>query len=313
MHRRQIAAAWFLLFACTPEASDLHGEGAVCGDPVVCATDLTCVHLICRDDCGPDVQILLPEVGTVYDAGIGGILTVAAVDGFAPGDQLEWFLDPESGSAALERIAVDEGQLDLSLSLAGGLTPGPHHVRARVIDADGQAYPNPSSSLDVPIFIDNPADPGAAQVAIVWPPSGYQHRLGDPLEVELIWRNFELVESGDVCLPIPGCTPAFGAACEDSCGPVIAQGNLKLFVTAEFPGCLLTTPSCVIDYIQVIRPPSSKTDQITGQDARVTVLGDRLRDAGSVPLEVSLSSNDHQPFPSAEAVGFDRVTLDVLE
>jgi hypothetical protein len=314
MRRPVLAVMISCSFACSPDASpQLPAAGEPCDAEGQCAEGLDCVRLVCADDTGPGVDVLLPAHMSVFSGELEILGLYLSVDSDNADDQVEIVVDL-GGSPQVEVFAVADLWMTVNMFLATPLAPGPHHVRARVLDADGQPYANPSATMEVVLFVRDPDIPNTPQVAVVWPPSGYEHRIGNPLEVEVavLPGSFTFAD-GESCEPVPDCEPELAPECEDWCGPVTRYGHAKLYIRPDYPGCLLDEPiSCFGDYIGSLRAPGAAL--IDGHQARDTIPAELLGDEpGSVPLTVALNFSSHAAYPSAANIIFETIELQLVE
>src|SRR5690606_37601062 len=123
------------------------------------------------------------------------------------------------------RITIDSGTIEQTVVTEGAvidisaLAPGAHRVEIQAVYGDGTPYDNPSSYDHTAFFSpsDNPARP---QVAILYPPPGYLHLAGEPLNILVAVRNFDLVDAGSDCKVPTDCDPFDAASpdCIPSCG-----------------------------------------------------------------------------------------------
>jgi hypothetical protein len=318
MRRLLLAITVLSAFGCTSdEGPQLPAAGEACDLEGQCAANLDCIHLVCADDRGPNIMLNLPEHMTIVDNVDTSLTAIAFVESANDGDQIEFIVDPGAANPHRELYPIDADSGGGLLTLPAPLAVGPHHLRARVVDGDGQPHANPSASTEHVLFVLDPDIPDTPQIAVVWPPSGYEHRIGSPLEIEIIVRpnSFTFVAEGDDCGPIPGCEPEFAPECEDQCGPVSRFGHVKLFTLPDYPGCLLDEPiSCNGSYIDALRPDGDDVEVTNGYQLRASVPGERLgSEPGSVPLSVALSYDYHDPYPSAANVIYETITLKLVE
>jgi hypothetical protein len=314
MHRFAIGFDSLMLIACADTGPELPAVGEACDAEGQCAEGLSCVHLVCADDRGPEVTVLLPE--SLQPFGEDSSMTAVAHVGDAiEGDQLEWILDPGSSSPHRELVAVSDGRAESMLSLPAPLTVGSHHLRARLVDADGTPYPNPSASAEVVVFVPDPVIPDTPQLAIVWPPHGHVHRLGNPLEIEVVVlpNSFEITDydGSDTCQPVPDCVPAFDPSCQDQCGAVSREGHVKIFMEPDYPNCLLDQPiGCNGSYIAVMRP-GDDGDTVIGASQIRSLLETKtfFQEPGTVSLTAALSYHDHNPYPNDTAIVYETLNL----
>jgi hypothetical protein len=271
------------------------------------------VHLVCADDRGPEIHINFPEHLLQVQADDAMSLDAgASVFEAAEGDQVEFIVDPAADAPYRELVALAGDDATTTLMLPAPLAVGPHHVRARIVDADGQPYANPSASAEVVVFVPDPDIPDTPQLAIVWPPHGYEYRVGNPLEVELevLPGSFTFVDDGPECMPLPNCEPEFAPECEAECGPVERSGHAKLFALPDFPACVLDEPiSCGLDYVWSLRSAERLSDYEV-RDALPELYG---VEPGATPLHAALNSGYHQAYPSNANIIHDTITLQVTE
>lgn len=302
------------LFACAAEGPQLPAAGEACDEQGQCAAGLDCMHLVCVDDRGPQIVVQLPEQLTVVPNDATSLATAVSVTDVVDGDQLELIVDPTAAAPQRELIAIDGNSANAELTLPAPLAPGSHHLRARIVDADGQPYPNPSASAEVVLFVRDPDIADTPQIAVVWPPSGHQHEIGNPLEIEIavLYDSFTFVTSGADCKPLPDCEPELGPACEAECGPVSRLGHAKVFMLPDYPACLFDQPiNCNGLYIASLRPDDA---ELLGDGrVRAVIPAERLLEPGSTPMQVALSYVDHDAYPSKANVIYDEIMLELIE
>jgi hypothetical protein len=311
MPRSVLGVVFLVLVSCVeePEAPALPAADEACTSEGACASELSCVRLICRDNSGPKIDLRSPAPSTAFAGEVDRLWVFVHVD-LAVGDRVELSVDPNGDAPHFfEFVEFPVGTINTELVLPGPLAVGPHRARARVLSAQGQPYSNPSASDEIVFFVRDPELPSTPQVAIVWPPHGYEHRRGNPLEVEVavLPDSFTFVYSGSHCAPLPDCEPAFAAECEGECGAVSRSGHGKFFTEPDWPGCLTDTPiSCAVRYI-------TTTSVIDGFRARGTITGARFDDLGPFPLQASLNYTNHSPYPTTTSVIYEAITLQVVE
>lgn len=317
--RAWVVALVVLVGACAGEREDepeLAAIGENCELSSDCAEALSCVHLIClADDSGPAFEFDSPF----------------ALDTFSPGlSSLSLLVNPDELDTQLELSvhASDLGGLTheltfetiphsyFSFPLEPPLASGPHHLRGRLLQPDGTPYENHEATQDVVFFVRDAEIPTTPQLAIVWPPPGYEHPAGRDLEVEVavLPGSFTFSKFGEECEPIPGCVPSFAPECEDTCGPVSRAGNVKLYVDdeGEFPGCLeIEKSTCGWDYIYVM-PGSQGAELVDGHFARGVILGERLPESGSFSLHAVLSYPSHLFYPSEAELIYNTVDIEII-
>lgn len=317
--RHLVAALVLLALGCASpeEQAQMPAAGEACDVDGRCAEGLSCIRLVCADDRGPSFSVGYPEHLEAFEGEVTGLDFYFGVP-VVIGDQIELLIDPGTVDEHRELLALEDDDdyqyVYASLSLPAPLAVGPHRLRMRVIDGDGQPYPNPSATHDVIVFVRDPDIPSTPQVAIVWPPFGHQHRLGNPLEVEVavLPGSFTFVDDSDNCPPLPDCEPVFAPECENQCGPISRMGHAKLFSRPDYPDCLLDFPvGCNGDYIASMRPGS--VDVIDGHQIRVVLPPERFTELGTVPLQAALSYSYHDPYPTADAVVHHSITLTLVE
>lgn len=314
MRRFVLMVALSCSLACGPEpAAELPAAGEPC-DEGQCAAGLDCVRLLCADDTGPRVDLSLPSHMSVFGYELTVVSVYMTVTSDNDDDQVEIVVDP-GGDPQTQLFPIEELYKTVDMFLQTPLGPGPHRVRVRVVDAGGQPYTNPSATAEHLLFVRDPDIPNTPQVALVWPPSGYQHRIGNPLEVEVavLPGSFTFAD-GDTCEPLPDCEPAFAPECEATCGPVTRYGHAKLYSLSDYPGCLLNTPiDCNGEYIGALRAIGSG-ELIDGHQMRGMISAELLGDEpGSIPLTVALSYSAHDPYPNDANVIHETIELQLVE
>lgn len=300
--------------ACADPGPDLPAAGQACDVEAQCAAGLSCIRQICADDRGPQITVVLPEALQVFDE-TSSVPAAANVVDAGAGDQVEWTVDPGTGSAHTELVALTGDSADVVLALSAPLEIGPHHLRARLVDSDGTPYANPSATSEVVVFVSDPAFPDTPQVAIVWPPAGHVHRIANPLEIELAVRNFDIVDAPDDCPPLPDCEPEFDPQCEATCGPVSREGHVKIYAEFNYPACLLDTPiGCNGFYIMALRPLDDEVELIGANQIRATLQSMYFfEQPGTIPLTAALSYGYHDPYPSETGVIYETVSIELTD
>jgi hypothetical protein len=316
MRRLALALCLLSAFGCAEAAPVLlPGAGEACDDNGECAAGLDCRHLVCVDNEGPSLSWVLPFHLEAYEGEIDSLAVNVHVSSSSAGDQVELIVDPGADDPHREVFVAADLYTTINFLLPTPLAVGPHHLRARLLDDDGQPYANPSASAEIVVFVRDLAIPDTPQIAIVWPPSGYEHRLGNPLEVEIavLPGSFAFVTQGDSCEPLPNCEPELAPECESECGPVSRYGHARLYSQLDFPECLLGEGlDCNTNYIANLRP-GGDVDVIDAHQVR-GVLDDQIFEApGAVPLAVALSYDNYGPYPSAANVIHETVELQLVE
>jgi hypothetical protein len=272
------------------------------------------------ESCGPspELALLSPDSLVVLPLGstsIGVVFEVAELI-LDPGDEP---VDGQ-GKVVLALDAVPEVATDLvfaeptlTFELPGDLPAGPHRLLGQIIRGDDTPYDNPESTTHTVFFIED-ANPARPQVAFVEPRPFIEHVLGEPLEIEIAVRNFDLVPNATDCHVAEDCDP-FDLASECTVEPfcdgqsVSTTGHVKIYAEPDYPACLFDTPlDCNYEYIASIRPESGPVHQVTA-----TIAGERFEEAGTTTLSVALSYNNHAVYPNRQFVIYDQITIELVE
>jgi len=273
-----------------------------------CLSSQACDQFRCVSDSGPHLQLTLPEPLTLVTS------TQLTVDFSSTDFTLSEANHFKEGEGKV-RISIDGEVVLESFSEAGelvditGLEPGAHRIEIQAIYGDGTPYDNPSASDYTAFFVesDNPQRP---QVAIAYPPPGQLHVLGEPLQLRVAVRNFELVTQGTDCKVPTDCDPFDPAAvdCIPSC-PAAPSGHVHVYLLDNYPDCLLDTPiGCNGDYVVSMKTPSDGGGEVVGE-----LPADLFETTGPVNLSVSLQYNDHDPYPSKSFIIYDSVEVHMTE
>lgn len=272
------------------------------------------------ESCGPspDLAFLSPESLSLLAIGTTEIelnLEVAELI-LDPGDvavegrgkvalALDARPDPTSGVVSAEP--------SLSFELPGDLAPGPHRILGQLVQGDGTPFGNPESAAHAVFFVED-LDPARPQIAFVEPRPFLEHDIGEPLEVHVGVRNFEIVGNDVDCHVPEDCDPfdpeiecLSGPECEGL--PISTNGHVKIFLVDDYPACLFDAPvGCNYDYVLALRPESGPVTEITG-----TIDPEQFPGVGTVTMTAALSYNNHAPYPNQQFIIFDQITIELVE
>lgn len=273
-----------------------------------CLSSQACQQFRCVSDSGPHLQLSLPEPLTLVTT------TQLTVD-FSSTDFVLSDANHFKEGEGKVRISIDGEVVTESYSKDGelvditALEPGAHRIEIQAIYGDGTPYSNPSSYAYTAFFIesDNSQRP---QIAIVYPPPGQIHPMGEPLQVRVAVRNFDLVDAGTDCKVPTDCDPFDTAAvdCIPSC-PNPPSGHVHVYIIPDYPACLLNTPiGCNGDYVL-----SMRTAEVVGSEVTGELPAELFETAGPMQLSVSLQYNDHDPFPAKSHIIYDALEVHLAE
>jgi hypothetical protein len=295
--------------------------------PIVSSLVLMLVALAgCQAECescgpAPELSFLAPESLLVLPMGATGVdvnFSVAELI-LDPGDEVV----EGQGKVALALDAVPDAgsgivsaEPPLTFELPGDLPAGPHRILGQLVRGDGMPYENPEASAHTVFFIED-SNPARPQVAFVEPQPFSEHVVGEPLEVHVAVRNFELISSyGPECHAPEDCDP-FDLAIECLSGdwnceglPVSTTGHVKVYGKTDYPACLFDSPlDCNPDYLLILRPASEES----ATQWTASISADQLTQAGSITLSAALSYGDHNPYPNRQFLIYDQITIELVE
>lgn len=306
---RLLALAFAGLAGCYSNAFDEAAPNVYyCVENSDCLSMQACQQFRCVSDVGPRLQLSLPEPLTLVTS---DQLTVDFSTSNFELSESNHFIEGEGKV----RISIDGKIVADSYSEAGeliditNLEPGAHRIEIQAIYGDGTPYRNPSAHAFTAFFIesDNPERP---QVAISYPPPGHMHVLGEPLQLRVAVRNFELLTSGTDCKAPTDCDPFDPAAvdCVPSCSKP-PGGHLHLYLLDDYPECLNDLPiGCNGDYVLSMKTPTEGSEEVIAE------LAAELFDTpGPVTLTVTLQYNDHDPYPAKSFVIYDSLQVHMTE
>ncbi|MFO7566288.1 MAG: hypothetical protein R6X02_26835 [Enhygromyxa sp.] len=281
-----------------------------CVEDSDCLASQACEQFRCVSDIGPELRLTLPEPRTLVT---GSELTVD----FSPTDFVISDSNQKVEGEGKVHISIDGGVIEQTVVTKGALVDisalggGGHRVEIQAVYGDGTPYTNPSSYDHTAFFIED-ENPDRPQVAILYPPPGYLHLAGEPLQVEVAVRNFALVDAGNDCKVPSDCDPFDAASpeCVPSCEDP-PSGHAHIYLIDNYPACLNNTPiGCNGDYVLSMRPSETNT-------SGAVVIGEvdsRFIDTtGPMQLTVSLQYNDHDPYPAKSFVIYDSIEIHVTE
>jgi hypothetical protein len=306
---RLFALAFAGLAGCYSTAFDeARPDVYYCVDSSECLSSQACAQFRCVSDSGPELTLSLPEPLTLV------AIDELTVDFAATGLVLSDANHKVEGEGKV-RISIDGVVILESYSEAGELVDitdleaGAHRIEIQAIYGDGTPYSNPSASAYTAFFVqsDNAARP---QVAIAYPPPGHLHVLGEPLQLRVAVRNFDLVDAGEDCKVATDCDPFDAASpdCVPSCGDK-PSGHAHVYLIPDYPGCLLDTPiGCNGDYVLSMRTSEVEGSEVTGE-----LPADLFEATGPVQLSISLQYNDHDPYPAKSFVIYDSLEVHVTD
>lgn len=279
-----------------------------------CDTNQACWEFRCVDDSGPRAAVTGPEPLQNVQFGTTELTVAYNFDNFE----------------VVESTNVVEGQGQVHVSIAGtdielmsvnsqganldisSLAPGAHRVRVQAVYGDGTAYANPSATVHAVFFL-LPENDERPQAAIVFPYPGYRHLVGEPLEVIVATRKFEIVENPDDCIVPAGCDPwgPDAATCVPADCAIVGQGHPHIYMLDDYPACLGDSVSCNGTYIKSLRPSMGVT--ATATRASGVIEGTTFDAPGTYTLSTGLQYGSHAPYPSADFIIHDQITITVGE
>lgn len=289
-----------------------------CQTSADCGENQACWQFRCVDDTGPALTVTGPEAlqNLTFDA---EMLTVNySATNFTISDSNN-VVEGEGKIAVsivgtdISTISVIEQGAQLNISTLG---PGTHRVLVQAVRGDGTPYENPSASVHTVFYIED-ANATRPQVAIASPAPGYVHIVGEPLEVVVATRNFDIVDSGEDCRIPDGCDPwgpdmmPVPADCLPEC-PVVPTGHPHVYMLSNYPACLDNAISCNGDYVLSLRTGELAS---VGSGEKVTgIIPETVfTEAGTFTFSAGLQYNDHEPYPNAGIRFFDQITIEVVE
>ena len=300
-----------------------------------CLDTQACSQFRCVDNRGPQVRIGLPEPLTLVDDGSIEVayeladFRVAEGDGRVDGEG-KILVELDDGSQLNPVLSTNPEGIQLDVS---SLRPGPHRLFVEAVFGDGTPYGNPGAR-DFIVFFIPPDDARKPQVAFVSPPPGHVHIVGEPLNVELVTRDFQFradppgavcegqfldedLDDDDECDPFDNnpdttCATECAAACSEECR-LTKLGHPHVYLEPDYPGCLFDEPiSCngswVLSLDANAAEPFAENSRVDG-----TIAATRFSEPGVYRLSVSLQYNDHDPYPTRSHVIFDSFEIEVIE
>ncbi len=285
-----------------------------------CGSNQACQRFRCVDDSGPQLRITLPEPLTPIDVNDTTLVVDYAISNFTVSDSNENI----DGQGKL-LVSIDDGEFStlavtedgIALDISPGLEPGAHRLRIQAVFGDGVTpYENPGASAYVAFFVEEKTqdnqDSLRPQIAITKPDPNHIHVVGEPLGVAVAVRNFEIVNNGNDCHIDDGCDPWNEETldCAPACFDIGVKpaGHAHIYIEPDYPACLFDTPiGCNGDYILSLRP--SETVESNGSEASAVIPANRFNEPGTYTFSASLQYSDHDPYPNADFVIFDQITL----
>lgn len=273
-----------------------------------CADSQACFQFRCVDDSGPQVTVTGPEPLQNVAFGTATLTANYDIQNFTISDanavvegQGKVLVSIAGTDIAVTSIIEAGAELDIST-----LSPGAYRLYVRAVYGDGTPYPNPSATTYTVFYVED-QNPQRPQVAIVSPPPGHVHILGEPLEVTVAVRNFELHDAGTDCRIDAACDPwgPDAATCLPEC-PVVPNGHPHVYMLDNYPACLNASPTCNGDYVL-----SMRTAESDGEIVTATIPGDRFTEAGTFTFSTGLQYNDHEPYPNIDFGIRDQITITV--
>jgi hypothetical protein len=281
-----------------------------CASDDDCGESQACFQYRCVDDSGPQVVVTGPE--PLQNLAFGSTTLTANYD-------IQNFTISDAN-------AVVEGQGKVQVSIVGTdisatsiieagaeldistLAPGAYHLLVQAVYGDGTPYTNPGASAYAVFFVED-ENPQRPQIAIVSPPPGHVHIIGEPLPVIVAVRNFTLQDAGTDCRIDEGCDPwgPDAATCLPECA-VVPSGHPHVYMLDNFPACLSASPTCNGDYVLSMRLADAE-----GGVSTSSIPGDRFSEAGTFTFSTSMQYNDHEPYPNVEFGVRHQITISVQE
>jgi hypothetical protein len=297
------------LAACglDPDPQPLAGPGGSCDVASDCEAPLSCIENTCVDDRGPALSFVFPAALDAVDFG-ATLSTYVYVADRQPDDVVEFTFDP-FGPSPLTTIL--EWTFSASPDYHGTdlTTPpqaGAYWLRARVLDADGKPYDNPSATQYVMTFVRDELHPDKPIVTLLEPRPDQIHPAGTPLSytVAVLPGSFSFSQYSSACHPLDNCDDPFAPECADTCGPISRSGEVLLYLDQDLPECATELPGCLPSYISI---PEEQLDAFI---VRGEILPTFVETPGRHTLSAMLSY-DYAPYPTANAPIFTSQTLDI--
>jgi hypothetical protein len=271
-----------------------------------CVESQACFQFRCVDDSGPQVSVTGPEplqnlaFGTATVTANYDIENFTISDANAVVEGQGKVLVSIAGTDISTTAMIDAADLNIST-----LAPGAYHLFVQAVYGDGTPYENPGASAYTVFFIED-ENPERPQIALVSPPPGHVHIVGEPLDVTVAVRNFTLQDAGTDCRIDEGCDPwAADPTCLPEC-PVVPAGHPHVYMLDNYPACLSASPTCNGDYVL-----SMRTAESVGGVSTSVIPGDRFTEAGTFTFSASTQYNDHLTYPNIEFGVYDQFTITV--
>ena len=306
LHSFSILAAGALAFVagCYDGQFDPDASGVfLCASNDECPEGQECFNGVCLADEGPALTIQGPEPFqliaaentealssfTVTIRGSDLVLTDSnqAVEGEG---YISLMID---GMDVTGRIVV--GDLATGLTTdpqdLSAIAVGPHRLRVRAFYGNGEPYLNPSASTETIFFIDD----GTPQVAIVEPRPGQIQATTGPMAVTIAAINWTW----------------------NSAGSAVAEreGHTHTYSLPNYPACLTAEPSsdeyCNFKYLGSFSGAGDPANPIL-LHGEITPDNLELLPLGPQPFQAGLQDNEHEPFPSPDAVEFDEIMIELV-
>jgi hypothetical protein len=299
-----------LAFACgEPEPQPLASLGEPCEFGADCQEALSCIEAECVDDSGPKLEFVFPSP---LDAVTIGELMFAYVRVYerASQDDLEFTFDPFGPTPMTTFLEWDEFAYpnDNGLSIPTPPEPGAHWLRARVLDADGAPYENPSATQYIMVFVRDELDPDKPLLGLLEPRPDRPHVAGTDLtyEIAVLPGSFSFSDYGTTCEPLPDCADPFAPECEAECGPISRSGYAFVYLDHDLSSCVAEQPGCANDYDGIA------DEQIDAVIVRGQVGAMFLPEPGAHTFSAMLFHTQGGPYPSTLAPIFVTQTFDIV-
>ena len=268
-----------------------------CTTDTDCGASQACFQFRCVDDSGPQVLVTGPESLQNFAFGTATLTANYTIDNFTISDananvEGQGKVKVSVVGTDIEVTSIIEAGAEIDIS---SLEPGAHHLLVQAVYGDGTPYENPSASAYAVFFVED-ENPQRPQIALVYPPPGYIHTVGEALPITVAVRNFMLQDMGTDCRIDEGCDPwgPDAAMCLPECA-VVPAGHPHVYMLDNFPACLSDSPTCNGDYALSLRTAESE-----GGVSSSTIPATLFTEPGTVTLSTSIQYNDHLPYPNVD-------------